>query len=605
MATVKDGKLIEFNIQMSDKQPIIGNIYKGIVLKVERGLQAAFVNYGGKRDGFLPLRDVSEEYLTEEPGKEGRRILKAGQEILVQVLREVTGQKGALLTSYISLPGRYLVLLPNKSSCGVSRKIENESDRKRLKEIVEQIKKEDGVGFIVRTAGLNCTKQELARDYRRLLRLWQEIQKKAKTTPAPALIYEESDFGIISLRDYLTPEITEIWVDDPETYKIMRGYLKAIAPRSVDMIKLYKEKTPIFDKYGLEEQIKTIYQDRVELKSGGYIVIKPTEAMTTIDVNSGKASNKRNIEETAFRTNIEAAEEIARQLRLRDIGGLIAIDFIDMMDKKNIAEVERTFRKAVSQDRARIQLARISKFGILELSRQKKHSNIQEISYSICPHCQGRGTRPSLEYTALSAFRKIESQAVKGIYSQLVVSLPQEVAYYLLNQKRSELSKLEANYGMSILIDPQEKMVWDEIAINATKKSSIEDIARGEGKKLKEVAPFMEPKEGREEKEVTVLPTVMEEELACSESVIEEPAKKKTRRRHRGRRKKTLPSPEIVTQAEAVVETIQEVEIIAPAGEIVVEEQKKHSSRRRRRRKSLPAEGTSQEEMVGQEEATH
>ena len=255
-----------------------------------------------------------------------------------------------------------------------------------------------------------------------------------------------------SLRDYLTPEIDEILVDDLETFRKMRAYLKAVAPRHLRIIKHYKEKTPIFDSFQLEEQIRVIYQERVELKSGGHIVINPTEAMITIDVNSGRGSNKKNIEETAFKTNIEASEEIARQLRLRDLGGLIVIDFIDMMDKKHIAEVEKSFKKALSIDKARIQLSRISKFGMLELSRQKKQSTIQEISYTRCPYCKGSGLRPSLEYAALGAFRKIESEAVKGIYSELKIILPHEIANYILNRKRKRTFEFGIGHSISLCI---------------------------------------------------------------------------------------------------------------------------------------------------------
>jgi len=468
MAIVEDGKLVEFNIQMTVREPITGNIYKGIVMKVERGLQAAFVNYGGRKDGFLPLRDVSANNFSEG----GKSTLKPGQEILVQILREVSERKGALLTSYISLPGRYLVLLPNKESSGISRKIEDEEDRKRLKELVEQIKTEEDIGFIVRTAGMNRTKQELARDYQHLSRLWKEIRKRAAETAAPALIYQESAFGVRSLRDYFTPDIEEILVDDPETFRQVRSYCKAVAPRNLKIIKLSKEKSPLFDRYQLEDQIRVIYQDRVDLKSGGYLIINPTEAMITIDVNSGRGSHKRNVEETAFQTNMEAAEEIARQLRLRDLGGLIVIDFIDMMDSKHNAEVEKAFKKALSLDRARIQLSHISKFGLLELSRQKKQSTIQEISYTQCPFCRGRGVRPSLEYTALTAYRKIETQAVKGIFSAIKACVPQEVADYLQNQKRAEISRLENNYDMTVHITGNAGMVWDESKMETIRRET-------------------------------------------------------------------------------------------------------------------------------------
>jgi len=557
MAILEDGKLVEFNIQMALREPITGNIYKGIVLKVERGLQAAFVNFGVGKDGFLPLRDVSPEYFTEKKdsgrgGAHPRGSLKSGQEVIVQVAREVSGRKGALLTTYLSLPGRYLVLLPNKHSSGISRKIEDEEDRKQLKTLVEQIKIDEGMGFIVRTAGINRTKQELSRDYQHLLRLWKEIQKRAETDNAPALIYQESDFGVRSLRDYFTTEIEEILVDNVDTYREMRAYCKAVAPRNLRIIKQYKERFPIFGRYGLEEQIREIYQERVDLKSGGGIVISPTEAMITIDVNSGRASNKKNVEDTAFKTNLEAAEEIARQLRLRDLGGLIVIDFIDMTDRKHEAEVERTFKKAISLDRARIQLSRISKFGILELSRQKKHSTIQEISYTTCPFCGGSGARPSLEYTALSAFRKIETEAAKEKASALKVSVPYEIADYLLNQKRSDIQRIETMYDLSIHISGKADMMWEHVTIQAVPREIAAEIS--ETTEEENLAVSVETPSGQD---VDVTPEItggpmestpgeaIQEELALTT----EPARKKSRRRPRRRKKKPEGTPETAATA--------------------------------------------------------
>jgi len=565
MAIVDDGKLIDFNIQMAIKEPITGNIYKGTVQKVERGLQAAFVHYGGKKDGFLPLRDVGPEYFTERKGNgksenhgQAKTSLKVGQEVLVQILREVSERKGALLTTYISLPGRYLVLLPNKDSSGVSRKIEDEDDRKRLKALMEQIKVEDDIGFIIRTAGMNRTKQELARDYQHLSRLWKEIQKRAKTTPAPSLIYQESDFGIRSLRDYFTTEIEEILVDDVDTFRKMRAYCKAVAPRNVRMIKLHKDKTPIFDRYHLEDQIRVIYQERVDLKSGGYLIINPTEAMITIDVNSGRGSNKRNVEETAYRTNIDAAEEIARQLRLRDLGGLIVIDFIDMIDRKHEAEVEKTFKKAMSVDRARIQLSKISKFGILELSRQKKQSTIQEISYNTCPFCKGRGVRPSLEYTALSAFRKIESQTVKGIYSVLKITLPYEIAGYLLNQKRMEISKLESLFDLSIHISGSPDLAWDELRVESVGREQPAEVLPEEEYQAFESEDLDEEADTGPQIAASSEGVSAESSIGASEvsEAVAALARKKSRRRPRHRRKKHAerpPDPTVVTPPERLV----------------------------------------------------
>ncbi|MBN2514817.1 MAG: Rne/Rng family ribonuclease [Deltaproteobacteria bacterium] len=478
MAIIEDGKLLEFNIQMSVKEPTTGNIYKGIVQRVERGLQAAFVEYGGDRNGFLPLNDVSPEYFVrseegENTGKpEGKPVLKVGQELLVQVVREQKNRKGAMLTTYLSLPGRYLVLMPGKRSSGISRKIEDEADRKKLKEIMGTIAAREEMGFIVRTAGVNRTKQELLRDFQILLRLWKDIKKKAERTSAPALIYQESDFAVRSLRDYYTSDVDEILVDSLDTYRKMRTYFKAVSPRNVKMIRQYKEDTPIFNKYNLEDQIDEVYRERVNLKYGSYLIITPTEAMITIDVNSGRATNRKDVEETAFRTNLAAAEEIARQLRLRDLGGLIVIDFIDMKDQKHNAQVEKVFKKSLKVDRSRIQLSKISRFGILELSRQKKQSTIQEISYTSCPHCKGTGMRPSMEYIALNTFRKIKSEAVKGDYSAINVSLPYEVSDYLLNQKRSEMSKMEMLYDISIHVSGSRDVLWGECSIEMTKRAA-------------------------------------------------------------------------------------------------------------------------------------
>lgn len=556
MATVDEkGKLIEFNIQMAVREPITGNIYKGKVLKVERGLQAAFVDYGGVKDGFLPLRDVSPVYLTEPENGQGggKPVLKAGQEIIVQVVREVIGNKGALLTSYISLPGRYLVLLPNKLCGGISRKIESEEDRQKIKSLMEQIKVPEDMGFIVRTAGINRTKPEILRDYQFLMRLWKDIFKKAESVSAPYFLYQETDFGVRSLRDYLTQEIDEIWVDEVETFRKMRAYLKAVAPRHLRILKQYKEKVPIFEQYGLEEQIRAIYQERVELKSGGYIIINPTEAMITIDVNSGRGSNKRNIEETAFKTNVDACEEIARQLRLRDLGGLIVIDFIDMIDKKHVAEVEKAFKKALSMDRARIQLSRISKFGLLELSRQKKQSTIQEISYITCPYCKGSGLRPSLEYVSLGAFRKIESEAVKGVYSELKVSLPHEISLYILNNKRTELLKLETTFGVCIAIEGRSDMAWDMLEIQQSVKEQAVEVSAVQGVPLLTLAEETEPDAECDLK--------TDAEAAGDP---EESPKKKGRRRSRHRKRRPAESPVENIMSVSVIPGIPAITLPAP-----------------------------------------
>ena len=435
-----------------------------------------------------------------------------------------------MLTTYVSLPGRYLVLMPKKQTLGVSRKIEDDEDRKRLKEFTDQISKEDNVGLIVRTAGLYRKKQELSRDYQHLSRLWKQVLKKAEDTPAPALIYQESDFGVRSLRDYFTPDIQEVMVDDVETFRKVRDYCKTVAPRNVKMIKLHKEKTPLFDRYNLEEQIDKVYRERVDLKSGGYIIINPTEAMITIDVNSGRASNKRDVEETAFKTNLEAADEIARQLRLRDLGGLIVIDFIDMKERKHNQEVEKAFKTALSLDRSRIQMSKISKFGIIELSRQKKQSTIQEISYVLCPFCKGSGMQPSIEYTALNALRRIKSEIAKGDLDEARIVLPIEVSEYLLNYKRSELAKLEDTYDAEVHISGRPHMPWSE--------SKFEFIKKEETKAA--------PPDQEEEQPKTIEPEERPPEIQ-KEAQGDEPSapvKRKSRRRRPRRRKKKPGMPQ-------------------------------------------------------------
>ncbi len=466
MAVIEDGNLVEYNVRMSVKEPTTGNIYNGIVQNVQQGLRAAFVDYGAGKSGFLPLRDVVPEYFDES------RKLPVGRKLPVQVMREEKGAKGAMLTTHISLPGRYLVLMPNRQGSGISRKIENEADRKKLKQVMEQITEQENMGFIVRTAGMNRTKQELVRDYQMLLRLWKDIKRKSEKTAAPGLIYQETDFAIKAFRDYYTSDINEILVDDSETAQKMRVYCKAVSPRNVRMIKFYKEEVPLFDRYDIEDQINEIYQPRVKLKSGVSIVIDSTEAGITIDVNSGRLK-KHDVEETAYKTNMEAAGEIARQLRLRDLGGLIVVDFIDMMDKNHIGQVEKAFRDALKVDRSRIQMAKISRFGMLELSRQKKQSTIQEISYSVCPYCRGNGVRPSVEYLAISALRRIKAEAAKEQSSEIDVTLPPEVTAYLLNHKRSQISKLEALHGVSVIISGDSALLWGEFQSKMVKREPV------------------------------------------------------------------------------------------------------------------------------------
>ena len=459
VAIVADGILEEFDIETSHKEQNKSNIYKGVVVKVEAGLQAAFVEYGGKRAGFLPLGEVHPTcYADPDLAKRSGRVrihdvLKRNQELLVQVVKDEIGTKGAALSTYISLPGRYLVLMPGVDATRVSRKIEDEAQRRQLKEIVAQLAPPPGTGVIIRTAGLDRTKQELQRDMAYLLKLWETILAQAKELPAPSVVYEESDLVIRSIRDYFTPDIAEILVDDREVFKRAREFLQAIMPRYVSRIKLYRERRPIFSKYQLEEQIEAIFEDKIPLKSGGSIVIERTEAMVSIDVNSGRSTQERGMEETAFKTNMEAGEEIARQLRLRDLGGLVVIDFIDMRDRKHIQEVERSLKNALKRDKARTEMSRISKFGLLEVSRQRLKPALQDETTLPCPHCKGQGLIRSKESLGLTVLRKIQAAAVKGSLLAAKAKVPLDAANYLLNEKRDRLLKLEQEYGIRIHVE--------------------------------------------------------------------------------------------------------------------------------------------------------
>jgi ribonuclease E len=458
VAIVEDGTLEEFTIEVSTKEQIKGNIYNGVVVKVEPSLQAAFVDYGGKRHGFLPMGEIHENWYVGEArsGDRERRpriqdVLKRNQKIPVQVTKEEMGNKGASLSTYISLPGRYLVLMPDAGSAGgISRKIEDEEERKKLKDIIAQLDLPPDLGIIVRTAGLNRNKTELQRDLTYLQRLWASILDKSQQSPAPALIYQEHDLVIRSIRDYFTPDIQEVLVDNREVYRRARDFFQAVMPRYQGRVKLYRDKKPLFAKYQLEEQIEAIYSHKVELKSGGSIVIDPTEALVAIDVNSGRATKEKGIEETAFKTNLEAAQEVARQLRLRDLGGLIVIDFIDMRNLKNIQEIEKALKQAVKRDKARTQVSRISQFGLLELSRQRLKPTILEGNYLKCPHCNGIGLVKSAISLALLILRRIRTEAAKETLGTVKAVLPMDVASYLLNQKRREISRLEEDYNLTI-----------------------------------------------------------------------------------------------------------------------------------------------------------
>jgi ribonuclease E len=466
---VTDGVLTAFEIESFSREHLKGNIYKGVVHRIHPALEAAFVDIGADRDAFLPLDEICFRNLpvplrNGSNGEARRRpriqeVLKPGEEVLVQITKEQFANKPPTLSTFYSLPGRYLVLLPGSDEAGISRRIEG-TERVRIRELIEKLHPPEGFGIIVRTvAGFDQGARELHRDLTYLLRLWESIQQAAVTKRAPALVYREHDLVLRNIRDYFTPDIDEIYVDNEEVFQRAREFLRDVMPGKEDALRLYSGEQPLFSHFNLEPQIESIYKRRVQLKSGGSIVIDGTEALTAIDVNSGRSVRGGSQEETAFRTNLEAAAEIARQLRLRDLGGLIVIDFIDMRNPQHIGEVEKALRAAMHEDKARHEVGRISHFGLLEVSRQRLRPAAAATSYVACPMCEGHGLVRTTESAALVALRKIHNRVSQGDVATLRVSLPRDVAVYLLNQKREDVAQLERRYATRIQVVLNEQLM--------------------------------------------------------------------------------------------------------------------------------------------------
>lgn len=455
IAIAKDGKLEEFRIESASKEITQGNIYKGRITSIEPSLQAVFVDYGADRHGFLQQHEIHHDYFLDSAPRSRSitRIVKKGQELLVQVTKDPIMKKGAMLTTFISLPGRFIVLMPGSENRGISRQIGDEKERERLKEIVNNLPVPEGFGIIVRTAGEGCTKALLLKDLKYLLRLWKNIKGRVMKEPTPSLLYKERNLVVRAIRDYFTPDINEILIDDASVHREAKDYVKIVSPKHTRVVKFYKADEPIFARYELENQIASIFESRVGLKSGGSIVIESTEALVAIDVNSGKATQKKTIEQTALQTNIEAAEEIARQLRLRDLGGLIILDFIDMKESKHKAEVEKTLRTHIKTDKARTRIGRISQFGLVEMSRQRIRPSIEFGSYEPCKHCKGKGLTPSAETLGIALLRKLSVETLKEDISTVKGIVPLEVADYVLNKKRKELLALEDRRNIHIRIE--------------------------------------------------------------------------------------------------------------------------------------------------------
>ncbi len=470
IAALTDNKLEQFHIETKAIEVTQGNIYKGIVTRVEPSLQAVFVDYGAPRNGFLQKNEIHKDYFqdVESGDKALFHLIKKGQELIVQVTKNPIGSKGAMLTTFISLPGRLSVLMPGNSTKGVSRKISDEEERKRLVGIMKKIDVPEGFGMIVRTAGKNSTKTMLTADLKYLMRLWKIIDKQAVKNKAPSLLYKEQTLAVRSLRDYFTSDVNEILIDSPEVFKEVLDFISVIAPKQKKIVKMFKGEKPIFTKYQLEEQIASIYKKSVALKSGGFLVIEQTEAMVTIDVNSGKSTKKKNIEETAFHTNFEACEEVARQLRLRDMGGLIVVDFIDMKERRHKAEITKTLKKHLKSDKAKTKVGGITAFGLLEMSRQRIRHSITFGSHETCRHCNGRGQIPSVETQGLAFLRLLNLKTIKSEIQEAIGTVPVEVAAYLLNKKREELTDIETKRKISITIEGDPAMVSGESKISVS-----------------------------------------------------------------------------------------------------------------------------------------
>jgi ribonuclease E len=616
VAVVKGNRIEEFDFESAEHKQLKGNIYLAKVTRVEPSLQAAFVDYGGNRHGFLAFSEIHPDYYQipkedreallreeaehaaeearlraaeiddeeengfEEAGQGGyhdedeeegssssgseegdsgkeesaadvlrkkrqnlrRRykiqdVIRRRQVLLVQVVKEERGNKGAALTTYLSLAGRYCVLMPNTShGGGISRKISNGSDRKRLKQIMADLSLPNSMGLIVRTAGLSRTKTEIKRDFDYLARLWDEIREKTLASSAPALVYGDSDLIKRAIRDIYNRDIEEVMVEGEEGYKAARAFMKLLMPSHVRRVKYYTDSVPLFQRHGVEDQLSGMYQPIVQLKSGGYLVINPTEALVSIDINSGRSTREHNIEQTAYATNIEAANEIARQLRLRDMAGLVVIDFIDMESNGHVRKVEKAMKDALKNDRARIQVGRISSFGLMEMSRQRLRTGVLEASTKPCPHCEGSGLMRTASSAGLSALRMLEEVAAKGRGSRILLRAGREAAVYVLNKKRTEIGEIEKAYGVQIevLIDESfegAKMTVEAMGPPPAERPRLQPLAAPVDE---EEEDFVEEEETEQEDETEE--ASREQRGRREERGSEDGDRGRKRRRRRGRR---------------------------------------------------------------------
>jgi ribonuclease E len=480
VALVDGQKLYDLDIESTAREQKKSNIYKARVIRIEPSLEAAFVDYGAERHGFLPFKEIARSLFKEEQSDKPRTgrlsiadAISEDQEFIVQIEKEERGNKGAALSTFVSLAGRYLVLMPNNPRAGgVSRQIEG-SDRSEAKDAMSGLEVPEGMGLILRTAGIGKSSEDLQMDLDYLSQLWAAISSAAEERSAPFLVYQESDVVIRAIRDYLRKDINEIWIDDTEVHKRCQDFMSKVMPHNLEKLKLYKENDPLFTRYQIEYQIESAFSREVRLPSGGALIIDHTEALISIDINSARATKGSDIEETALNTNVEAAEEIGRQLRLRDIGGLIVIDFIDMLNNRNQREVENTMRESLRMDRARVQVGRISRFGLLEMSRQRLRPSLGESSHIPCPRCDGQGTIRDVESLALSVLRIIEEEAMKDMTAKIVSRVPVDAATFLLNEKRQAISEIQHRLDVEILVLPEPSMVTPQYTVQRVRLNDV------------------------------------------------------------------------------------------------------------------------------------
>jgi ribonuclease E len=678
VAVIKGSRIEEFDFESSEHKQLKGNIYLAKVTRVEPSLQAAFVDYGGNRHGFLAFSEIHPDYyqipkadrealLREEAehaaeeerlrsaeldaeeetgstaadpddidenvdngdngdnghnGDNGGEATETGtgsarspvdesaadelrkkrqnlrrrykiqdviqrrQVLLVQVVKEERGNKGAALTTYLSLAGRYCVLMPNTShGGGISRKISNGADRKRLKSIMADLNLPSTMGLIVRTAGLSRTKTEIKRDFDYLARLWDEVRERTLKSSAPALIYRDSDLIKRAIRDLYHREIDEVLVEGEDGYKAARGFMKLLMPSHVRRVQQHSETTPLFQRHGVEDQLSAMYQPLVQLKSGGYLVINPTEALVSIDINSGRSTREHNIEQTAFTTNLEAASEIARQLRLRDMAGLIVIDFIDMEQSSHVRKVEKAMKEALKNDRARIQVGRISSFGLMEMSRQRLRTGVLEASTKACPHCEGTGLMRTAASAGLSALRMIEDESARGRGDKILLRAGREAAIYLLNKKRLELGDIEARYGVSIEVAIDESFEGARMSVESSGPRPVAPPRAQPAPAPAEAEEDASRELALEADEVDV-EAEAEERVDTPEGAAEEGDRQSRRRRRRrrgGRGRARGDAGEPVRPVEEAT-AVEQQDVTAPVADAEPDEAQPAGRQRRRRR---------------------